>query len=134
MEKGNDPSKLCKICKGEGFVCENHPKIAWGYGDNCCGGAGSPCECNPIDPPVKNEITLKKERRFCLQNKKIDKYAVYDLYGSICEYTDGKKFLHIGQALRGKETAQICIKEAAFRRLLIFLGINKSYLGRLIER
>lgn len=40
----------CPICKGEGWVCENHRDQPWGDGDSCCGGAGSPCEwCNPCD-------------------------------------------------------------------------------------
>ena len=38
----------CEICKGELWVCENHPDVAWNHGDPpCCGGAGMPCECNP---------------------------------------------------------------------------------------
>lgn len=37
----------CAICKGEGWVCENHPEIPWNGGNQeCCGGAGSPCACN----------------------------------------------------------------------------------------
>jgi len=40
--------KGCPICHGEGWVCENHPKIAWKDGDGCqCGAPGAPCECNP---------------------------------------------------------------------------------------
>ena len=38
----------CKICNGEGWVCEDHPQKAWDYGDGCCSGAGMPCECNPL--------------------------------------------------------------------------------------
>jgi hypothetical protein len=41
--------KKCEICGGEGWVCENHPFIAWDDGDGCpCGGAGAPCRCNPF--------------------------------------------------------------------------------------
>jgi hypothetical protein len=36
----------CKICKGEGWVCEDHADKAWGEGDGCCGGAGMLCICN----------------------------------------------------------------------------------------
>ena len=43
MFKG-DPS--CPICHGDGYVCENHPKRPW-PSDDCCGGAGMPCECTP---------------------------------------------------------------------------------------
>jgi hypothetical protein len=47
----------CEICKGEGWVCENHREIAWGGGNaTCCKnegkkfdcGAGEPCKCNPM--------------------------------------------------------------------------------------
>lgn len=37
----------CTICKGEGWVCEDHADKAWGEGDGCCGGAGMPCVCHP---------------------------------------------------------------------------------------
>lgn len=38
----------CEICKGELWVCENHMDVPWNGGNQtCCGGAGSPCECNP---------------------------------------------------------------------------------------
>lgn len=40
-----DPN--CKICEGDGWVCENHPDKAWKGGDGCCGGAGMLCVCNP---------------------------------------------------------------------------------------
>ena len=39
----------CAVCKGEGWVCENHQWVAWGMGLDCaCGGAGAPCKCNPL--------------------------------------------------------------------------------------
>jgi len=41
------PNMDCPICHGEGWVCEDHPDRAWGYGSGCCGGAGIPCACNP---------------------------------------------------------------------------------------
>lgn len=40
----------CPVCKGEGWVCENHPNEPWNEGDpECCGGAGAPCECNSLN-------------------------------------------------------------------------------------
>lgn len=43
---------ICKVCKDEGWVCENHPSEAWNGGDSkCCGGAGMPCKCNTCIPP-----------------------------------------------------------------------------------
>lgn len=46
-----EPSAVCPTCKGEMWVCENHPDVPWDGGDqNCCGGAGAPCpRCNPCD-------------------------------------------------------------------------------------
>ncbi len=39
----------CKVCFGEGWVCENHPYMAWKNGEaGCCGGAGAPCKCNRL--------------------------------------------------------------------------------------
>jgi hypothetical protein len=52
----------CKTCKGEGWVCENHPNKGWGYGEACsCGGAGAPCACNTIDPPWHFQENTKQE-------------------------------------------------------------------------
>lgn len=48
----------CKICKGEGWVCEDHPGVAWGDGDNCCGGAGQLCDCQ--EELKKKERELRK--------------------------------------------------------------------------
>lgn len=48
---------ICGICKGEGWVCENHENIAWNYGDGClCGGAGMPCKCNTSNPPWHHDL------------------------------------------------------------------------------
>jgi hypothetical protein len=41
---------MCDICEGMLWVCENHPYEKWDVdkgGCQLCGGAGSPCECNP---------------------------------------------------------------------------------------
>lgn len=38
----------CEKCNGEGWVCENHDHAPWLEGDGCCGGAGMPCDCNPL--------------------------------------------------------------------------------------
>lgn len=55
---------LCANCDGTGWVCEDHPEVPWLDGEGCCGGAGSPCVCNPCggedepprDPPGFIEI------------------------------------------------------------------------------
>lgn len=36
----------CKKCDDSGWVCEDHPDIAWKEGEGCCGGAGMMCTCN----------------------------------------------------------------------------------------
>lgn len=33
----------CRACNGWGLVCEDHPRIAWDWGNGCCGAAGMPC-------------------------------------------------------------------------------------------
>jgi len=39
-----DPN--CPICHGRGWVCENHPHLAWTEKPTGCQcGAGMPCEC-----------------------------------------------------------------------------------------
>jgi hypothetical protein len=42
-------------CGASGWVCENHGDVEWG---KCtCGGAGSPCICNPdADMPPGTQI------------------------------------------------------------------------------
>lgn len=42
---------VCANCDNEGWVCENHPEVPWGFGEGCCGGAGAPCKCNNYSPP-----------------------------------------------------------------------------------
>jgi hypothetical protein len=47
------PDPNCKLCGGEGWVCEDHADKPWVNGNECCGGAGMPCECNPLHPKFK---------------------------------------------------------------------------------
>jgi hypothetical protein len=62
-----DPN--CKVCKGEGWVCESHPDKPWNEGaghhivtpagsDVYCHGAGAPCKCNqnPLGQPLKPKV------------------------------------------------------------------------------
>ena len=46
---------MCPICKGERWVCENHPNQPWNA-SGCECGAGEPCRiCNPCtrdNPPA----------------------------------------------------------------------------------
>jgi hypothetical protein len=42
----------CAICKGEGWLCEQHPDRTWPHSsstesDGRCAGPGMPCSCNP---------------------------------------------------------------------------------------
>ena len=39
--------KTCEVCKGTGWVCENHMNVPWGNGSGECDcGAGCNCLCN----------------------------------------------------------------------------------------
>lgn len=40
----------CPDCKGELWVCENHPNMPWRRPNGCMCGAGAPCKCNPSGP------------------------------------------------------------------------------------
>jgi hypothetical protein len=46
----------CPKCLGIGWVCENHPDLAWSDELGCQCGAGMPCECNQADPPDTSEV------------------------------------------------------------------------------
>jgi hypothetical protein len=39
----------CPIFFGLGWVCENHPQLAWSDEFGCQCGAGMPCECNQTE-------------------------------------------------------------------------------------
>jgi hypothetical protein len=56
----------CPICSGLGWVCENHPKLAWAdEPDGCQCGAGMPCECqgeDGVEDPVILEIICQETR------------------------------------------------------------------------
>lgn len=38
-------NSACPLCKGEGWVCEQHPSLPFAHDD--CAGPGDPCACNP---------------------------------------------------------------------------------------
>ena len=46
----------CVYCKGLGWVCENHPHLAWSDEFGCQCGAGMPCECNRADEPDVSQV------------------------------------------------------------------------------
>lgn len=62
---------LCETCKGEGWVCENHPNEPWNDGSpSCCGGAGSPCKCNKADPPwhfIRQDMEIETPHKEALE-------------------------------------------------------------------
>jgi hypothetical protein len=44
---------VCPTCKGQRWVCENHPDKPWETEDGCGCGAGMPClECNQVPEGV----------------------------------------------------------------------------------
>jgi hypothetical protein len=50
-QNNSKPVDTCPICKGDRFVCENHPRLAWP--SECSCGAGDPCPvCNIAEPQV----------------------------------------------------------------------------------
>lgn len=62
------PTTVCAICKGELWVCENHPDMAWNVGDpSCCSGAGMPCRCNPTGQPMPGSTVIWDRDRGYLQ-------------------------------------------------------------------
>jgi hypothetical protein len=47
----------CACCKGLGWVCENHPHMAWSDELGCQCGAGMPCECNEAEGYEEPDIS-----------------------------------------------------------------------------
>lgn len=43
-----------KLCDGTGWLCEQHPRLAFGHDD--CAGPGIPCTCNPLGEAEWKEI------------------------------------------------------------------------------
>ncbi len=61
LSEAFDEDIKCPSCDGEGLVCEDHPEVPWKDGDNCCGGAGSPCsKCHPV---MEHIAQRERERR-----------------------------------------------------------------------
>lgn len=54
----------CPQCRGEGWVCEQHPDRPWSDGKGCCGAPGKPCACNPaaLNPPGFKVICGREEK------------------------------------------------------------------------
>ena len=59
----------CPICRGIGWVCENHPEKPWDPELGCVCGAGAPCKCNETDgvdePDVSQVIGEEIGRASC---------------------------------------------------------------------
>lgn len=51
------PDPDCKFCFGIGWVCENHPRLAWKERLGCQCGAGMPCECVRADRLEEPDIS-----------------------------------------------------------------------------
>ena len=56
---------VCPICKGEGWVCEQHRFVPWKGGTmECCDGPAVPCDCNPrgrMPPGFKVHCSVNDE-------------------------------------------------------------------------
>jgi hypothetical protein len=63
----------CPFCKGLGWVCENHPRVAWSDEVGCQCGAGMPCECNRAEghgePDVSQVIDTRVQNIDDLRSK-----------------------------------------------------------------
>jgi hypothetical protein len=50
----------CAICRGIGWVCENHPDKP--YDElGCACGEGIPCDCNDSTPPDTSQVIVVGE-------------------------------------------------------------------------
>ena len=65
LSKGMNPN--CPICRGIGWVCENHSEKPWDPELGCVCGAGAPCKCNETDgvdePDVSQVIGEDEPKR-----------------------------------------------------------------------
>ena len=64
-------NKYCPHCGGEGWVCEDHPDVAWDEGKGCCGGAGleSPFLNNGNYAATQVRVALRKGTRNCSRSR-----------------------------------------------------------------
>lgn len=54
ISESDGADAACEICNGGGWVCENHRQNDWKWGQQtCCGGAGAPCKCNPLNDEMR---------------------------------------------------------------------------------
>jgi len=51
---------MCPYCRGEGWICEEHPTDVYGHGG--CHGAGVPCQ-NPECPSGRENLARKRAER-----------------------------------------------------------------------
>jgi hypothetical protein len=62
----------CAYCNGLGWVCENHPHMAWSDEAGCQCGAGMLCECNRAEghdePDVSQVIVEAAQMPFMITN------------------------------------------------------------------
>jgi hypothetical protein len=54
-------NKKCPICFGIGWVCENHPDMAFDDELGCTCGEGIPCACNDSTPPDTSQVIVIEE-------------------------------------------------------------------------
>lgn len=54
-------TRVCPLCKGSGWVCEDHPHLPFMH-DPDCGAEGRKCRCNPTAAmPPGTEIVAAVE-------------------------------------------------------------------------
>jgi hypothetical protein len=50
----------CPVCRGIGWVCENHINVLWDDEIGCTCGARRPCDCNSGDEPDISQVLENK--------------------------------------------------------------------------
>jgi hypothetical protein len=76
-QNNSKPVDTCPICKGDRFVCENHPRLAWP--SECSCGAGDPCPvCNIAEPQVMPDDFVVDEEALDAALKKTANSAFLD--------------------------------------------------------
>jgi hypothetical protein len=52
---------FCRVCRGVGWVCEDHPDKPYDHDIGCACGEGIPCACNDSTPPDTSQVIVIDE-------------------------------------------------------------------------
>lgn len=64
----------CPICKGEGWVCEDHQDLPWDswHQNNC--GAGQPCTCHPSHESNLSQSEKQRLKEYDEEQELLNKF------------------------------------------------------------